>query len=407
MSENDIVVTGIGATTPIGATAPETWQALLDGTNGVTVNDEPWVDQFNLPVKIKAGLKVDPLDVLSRVEARRLDRSQQVALIAAREAWADAGTPEVDPVQIGAFVGTGVGGAVTLLTQDDLLETEGMRKVAVLTVPMLMPNGPAAAVGLEIQARGGVHAPVSACASGAEALAWAWRMLKEGDLEIALAGGAEACICPLPVAGFAQMRATSTRNDDPASASRPFDRDRDGFILGEGAGMMVLERRDHAVARGANIYGVLAGVGMSNDAFHITAPEPNGEGASRAIAKALRTAGLAAKDVGHVNAHATSTPVGDIAESKSILKAIGDHAVVTANKSMTGHLLGASGAVEGIATLLAVRNGIVPGTRNLLHLDPNIHLDVATETREVALTAAVSDSFGFGGHNVALLFTKD
>jgi len=407
MTDHDVVVTGIGATTPVGGTAPETWQALLDGTNGVTKNDEPWIEKFDLPNRIKAGLKVDPLDVLPRVEARRLDRSQQVALIAAREAWADAGSPEVDPIRIGALVGTGVGGAVTLLTQDDLLETEGLRKVAVLTVPMLMPNGPAAAVGLWVKARGGVHAPVSACASGAEALAWAWRMIKEGDIDIALAGGAEACICPLPVAGFAQMRATSTRNDDPATASRPFDVDRDGFVLGEGAGMMVLERRDHAVARGAQIYGVLAGVGMSNDAFHITAPEPNGEGSSRAIAKALRTAGIEAKDVGHVNAHATSTPVGDIAESKTILASIGDHPVVTANKSMTGHLLGASGAVEGIATLLAVKNDIVPGTTNVFNLDPAIHLDVATETREVALTAAISDSFGFGGHNVALLFTKD
>jgi len=407
MTDHDIVVTGIGATTPVGGTAPETWQALLDGKTGVIRNDEPWVDKFELPNKLKASLKVEPLDVLPRVEARRLDRCQQVALIAAREAWADAGSPDVDPELLGVVVGTGVGGAVTLLNQDDLLETEGLRKVAVMTVPMLMPNGPAAAVGLWAKARGGVHAPVSACASGAEGLAWAWKMIKDGDIDVAIAGGAEACICPLPVAGFAQMRATSTRNDDPATASRPFDADRDGFVLGEGAGMMVLERRDHAVSRGATIYGVLAGVGMSNDAYHITAPEPNGEGSSRAIAKALRTAGLDAKEVGHVNAHATSTPVGDIAEATTILSAIGDHPVVTANKSMTGHLLGASGAVEGIATLLAVRNGVVPGTTNVFNLDPQVHIDVATETREVPLTAAISDSFGFGGHNVALLFTKD
>jgi 3-oxoacyl-[acyl-carrier-protein] synthase II len=406
MTDHDVVVTGIGATTPIGGTAPDTWQALLAGTNGVIRNDEPWVDKYELPNKLKAPLKVEPLDILPRVEARRLDRSQQVALIAAREAWSDAGSPDVDPELLGVVVGTGVGGAVTLLNQDDLLETEGLRKVAVMTVPMLMPNGPAAAVGLWAKARGGVHAPVSACASGAEGLAWAWRMIKDGDIDVAIAGGAEACICALPVAGFAQMRATSTRNDDPATASRPFDADRDGFVLGEGAGMMVLERRDHAVSRGASIYGVLAGVGMSNDAYHITAPEPNGEGSSRAIAKALRTAGLDAREVGHVNAHATSTPVGDIAEAITILSSIGDHTVVTANKSMTGHLLGASGAVEGIATLLAVRNGIVPGTTNVFNLDPDIHVDVATETREVALTAAISDSFGFGGHNVALLFTK-
>ncbi|WP_029135279.1 beta-ketoacyl-[acyl-carrier-protein] synthase family protein [Nakamurella lactea] len=407
MTDHDVVVTGIGATTPLGGTAPETWQALLDGVNGVTANTEPWVEKFDLPVRIKAALKVEPTEVIPRVEARRLDRCQQVALVAAREAWADAGSPEIDPERLGVVVGTGIGGALTLLGQDDLLETEGLRKVAVLTIPMLMPNGPAAAVGLWAKARGGVHAPVSACASGAEGIAWAWRMIRDGDIDVAIAGGAEACITSLPVAGFSQMRAMSTRNDDPATASRPFDVDRDGFILGEGAGMMILERRDHAVARGAQIYGTLAGVGMSNDAYHITAPEPNGEGQTRAVEKAIRSAGLTAADVGHVNAHATSTPVGDVGEANMIKRAIGDHTVVTANKSMTGHLLGASGAVEGIATLLAVKHGIIPGTKNVFNLDPAIEVDVATENREVNLTAALNDSFGFGGHNVALLFTKD
>ena len=307
---------------------------------------------------------------------------------------------------MGTVIGTGIGGALTLLGQDDLLETEGLRKVAVLTIPMLMPNGPAAAVGLWSRSRGAVHAPVSACAAGAEGLAWAYRLIKMGEIDIALAGGAEACIHQLPVAGFSQMRAMSTRNDDPKTASRPFDLNRDGFILGEGAGIMVLERRDHAVARGAKIYGTLAGIGMSNDAHHITAPEPNGDGGARAIEKALRSAGLSRSDVGHVNAHATSTPVGDVAESKTILRAIGDHPVVTANKSMTGHMLGASGAVEAIATVLAVKHGVVPGTRNIENLDPAIGVDVATENRDVELTAAVNDSFGFGGHNVALVFTK-
>jgi 3-oxoacyl-[acyl-carrier-protein] synthase II len=251
-----------------------------------------------------------------------------------------------------------------------------------------------------------VHAPVSACASGAEGLAWAYRMIKSGELDVAIAGGAEACVHPLPMAGFSQMRAMSTRNDDPQTASRPFDLDRDGFVMGEGAGIMVLERRSHAEARGARIYGTLAGIGMSNDAFHITAPEPEGEGSVRAIAKALRTAGLSPADIGHVNAHATSTPVGDVAESKTILRAIGDHPVVTATKSMTGHMLGAAGAVEAIATLLAVRDGVVPGTRNLEHLDPEVKVDVAAENREVRLDAAINDSFGFGGHNVALIFTR-
>ncbi len=405
-SDHDVVVTGIGATTPVGGTAPETWQALLAGTVGVTANTAPWVAKYELPVAIHAPLAVEPTEVIPRVEARRLDRCQQVAVVAAREAWADAGAPEVEPERMGTVIGTGIGGALTLLGQDDLLETEGLRKVAVLTIPMLMPNGPAAAVGLWSRSRGAVHAPVSACAAGAEGLAWAYRLIKMGEIDIALAGGAEACIHQLPVAGFSQMRAMSTRNNDPKTASRPFDTDRDGFILGEGAGIMVLERRDHAVARGAKIYGTLAGIGMSNDVHHITAPEPDGEGGARAIEKALRSAGLSRSDVGHVNAHATSTPVGDVAESKTILRAIGDHPVITANKSMTGHMLGASGAVEAIATVLAIKHGVVPGTRNIQNLDPAIGVDVATENREVELTAAVNDSFGFGGHNVALVFTK-
>ncbi|MBN9609484.1 MAG: beta-ketoacyl-[acyl-carrier-protein] synthase II [Actinobacteria bacterium 69-20] len=405
-TEPTVVVTGIGATTPLGGTAPETWQGMLDGRIGVTSLTAPWVDRFDLPVRIHAPLAVEPTEILPRVEARRLDRCQQVAMVAAREAWADAGAPEVEPERLGTVIGTGIGGALTLLDQDDLLETAGLRKVAVLTIPMLMPNGPAAAVGLWAKARGGVHAPVSACASGAEALAWAFKLIKSGDIDVAIAGGAEACITALPVAGFSQMRAMSTRNDDPAHASRPFDRDRDGFILGEGAGMLVLEREESARARGAKIYGVLAGVGMSNDAYHITAGEPEGEGGARAIVSALKSAGLSASDIGHVNAHATSTPVGDLAESKTIRRALGDHPVVTATKSMTGHLLGAAGAVEAIATMLAIRDGVVPGTRNLDNQDPEIELDVAAKNREVSLDAAVSDSFGFGGHNVALVFTK-
>jgi 3-oxoacyl-[acyl-carrier-protein] synthase II len=402
----DVVVTGIGATTPLAGTAPETWQAMLEGRIGVTALTEPWAEKYDLPVRIYAPLAVEPTDVLPRVEARRLDRCQQVALVAAREAWADAGAPEMDPERLGVIVGTGIGGALTLLGQDDILETEGIRKVAVMTVPMLMPNGPAAAVGLWAKARGGVHAPVSACASGAEGIAWAYKMIKDGEIDVAIAGGAEACIHPLPIAGFAQMRAMSTRNHDPRGASRPFDVERDGFVLGEGAGIMVLEREDHARARGAKIYGRLAGIGMSNDAYHITAPEPEGEGSARAIAKALQSAELTKADIGHVNAHATSTQVGDLAESNTILRSVGDHPVVTATKSMTGHMLGAAGAVEGIATLLAIKEGVVPGTRNLNKLDPEILVDVAADNRRVELTAALNDSFGFGGHNVALVFGR-
>ena len=402
----DVVVTGIGATTPLAGTAPETWQAMLEGRIGVTALTEPWAEKYDLPVRIYAPLAVEPTDVLPRVEARRLDRCQQVALVAAREAWADAGAPEMDPERLGVIVGTGIGGALTLLGQDDILETEGIRRVAVMTVPMLMPNGPAAAVGLWAKARGGVHAPVSACASGAEGIAWAYKMIKDGEIDVAIAGGAEACIHPLPIAGFAQMRAMSSRNHDPRGASRPFDVERDGFVLGEGAGIMVLEREDHARARGAKIYGRLVGIGMSNDAYHITAPEPEGEGSARAIAKALQSAELTKADIGHVNAHATSTQVGDLAESNTILRSVGDHPVVTATKSMTGHMLGAAGAVEGIATLLAIKEGVVPGTRNLNKLDPEILVDVAADNRRVELTAALNDSFGFGGHNVALVFGR-
>jgi len=409
VSSTDVVVTGYGATTPLGGDAASTWDALLAGRSGVSHLETDWVERFDLPVRIAAQLAVEPTEVLKRVEARRLDRSEQVAVVAAREAWAHAGLagdePAVDPLRLAVIIGTGIGGAMTLLGQDDLLETQGLRKVSPLTIPMLMPNGPAAHVGLELGAKAGVHAPVSACASGAEALAWAFRMIKSGELDIAIAGGAEACVHPLPMAGFAQMRAMSTRNHDPLGASRPFDIERDGFVLGEGAGIMVLERADHARARGAKIYGRLAGIGMSNDAYHITAPEPEGEGSARAIAKALKSADLTAADIGHVNAHATSTPVGDLAESNTILRAIGDHPIVTATKSMTGHMLGAAGAVEGIATVLAIKEGVIPGTRNLNKLDPEIKVDVAAENRHVTLTAALNDSFGFGGHNVALVFT--
>ncbi|QNK80184.1 beta-ketoacyl synthase [Nakamurella sp. PAMC28650] len=405
-NDRDVVVTGIGATTPIGGTAQETWQALLDGVSGVGPLTDPRVAQYDLPVRIGAALKVDPSEVLSRVEARRLDRSEQVALIAAREAWADAGAPEMDPERLGVVVGTGIGGAVSLMNQDDLLETEGLRKVAVLTVPMLMPNGPASTVALWVKARGAVHAPVSACASGAEALAWAFRLIKSGEVDVVIAGGAEACIHPLPIAGFSQMRAMSTRNDDPETASRPWDVDRDGFVLGEGAGMVVLEDADHARARGAKIYGRLAGVGMSNDAYHVSAPDPNGNGAARAIGKALVSADMSASEIGHVNAHATSTPVGDIPEANTAVQIFGDQVVLTANKSMTGHMLGATGAVESIATVLTLKYGIIPGTRNIFNLDPAVHADIATKNRETTITAAVNNSFGFGGHNVALVFTK-
>jgi 3-oxoacyl-[acyl-carrier-protein] synthase II len=403
----EVVITGLGATTPLGGDVTSTWDALRSGKSGVVALTEDWVDRYDLPVRIAARLAVDPSDSLPRVQARRWDRCEQVAVIAAREAWQHAGAPEVEPERLAVVIGTGIGGAITLLGQDDMLESAGMRKVSPLTIPMLMPNGPAAHVGLDLGARGGVHAPVAACASGAEALAIAWRMLRAGEVDVVVAGGAEACITPITLAGFAQMRAMSTRNNEPERASRPFDMARDGFVLGEGAGVMVMERANFAAARGATQHARLAGVGTSSDGHHITAPEPEGIGAARAIAAALRTAGLAKTDVGHVNAHATATPVGDVAEAAAIRTAIGDHPVVTAPKGALGHLLGAAGAVEGLACVLSLRDGVVPPTLNLEDADPGVQLDVATgSAREVKLTAAVNDSFGFGGHNVALAFTS-
>jgi len=407
MSNAEVVVTGLGATTPLGGDVESTWDGLLTGRSGVARLDEDWVERFELPVKIAARLAVEPTEVLPRVEARRLDRSEQVGMIAARQAWQDAGFGEddVDPERLGVVVGTGIGGATTLLNMDDLLETSGLRKVSPLTVPMLMPNGPAAYIGLELKARAGVHAPVSACASGAEAIAMAWRMLRTGEADVVVAGGAEACIAAITMAGFAQSRTMSTRNDDPAAASRPWDVERDGFVLGEGAGIVVLERAEYAKARGARIYASLAGIGTSADSYHITAPDPEGTGQARAMTAALRTGDIDPARVGHVNAHATSTPVGDVTETVAVRKAIGEHPVLTAPKGALGHLLGAAGAVESVATVLSLYHGLIPPTQNLSEIDPGVSHDVVTgEPRKVDLDVAINDSFGFGGHNVSLAF---
>jgi 3-oxoacyl-[acyl-carrier-protein] synthase II len=410
-----VVVTGMGATTPLGGDVSTTWDGLLAGASGTRPLAEEYA-RFDLPVDFASQLAVEPSEILKRVEMRRLDRSEQVAIVAARQAWEHAdlgdypatkdGSSKVDGLRLAVVIGTGIGGATTLLNQDDLLENEGLRKVAVLTIPMLMPNGPAAHVGLELGAAAGIHAPVSACASGAEAIAWGWRMLQANEVDVVVAGGAEACIAPITLAGFCQARTMATGWEDPALASRPFDAKRNGFVLGEGSGIIVMEREEFAAARGATVHGRIAGIGTSADAYHITAPDPEGNGQSRAIAAALRTAGLDPSDVGHVNCHATSTSVGDVAETVAVRKAIGDHPVLTAPKGSLGHLLGAAGAVEAIATILAVREGLVPPTANLTDLDGDVALDVvAGEARKVTLDAAVNDSFGFGGHNVALAVT--
>lgn len=410
----DVVITGLGATTPLGGDVASTWDGFVNGASGVRRLEAEWVDRLGLPTKIGATLAVDPSEVLPRVQLRRMDRCEAIAVIAAREAWADAGfelptddNEPVDPDRLGVSLGTGIGGPVTLLQQNDLLQQSGLRKVSPLTVPMLMPNGPAAMVSLDVRARAGVHSPASACASGAEGLAKGFDMIQQGHADVVVAGGAEACIHPITIAGFVQARTLSTRNDEPERASRPFDVDRDGFVMGEGAGVVVLESAEHAKARGARVYGRLAGVGITSDAYHITGSPPDGRGQVAAIRKALQTAGLQPSDIGHVNAHATSTAVGDLGEANSVRKAIGDGAVVTAPKGSLGHLVGGAGAVESIITILSLRHGIIPATRNLETIDPKVELDVvADKPRHVEQTAAINNAFGFGGHNVALAFAR-
>jgi len=399
-----VAVTGLGALTPLGADVEALRTGLLEGRSGVRLLDEP--EFAELPARLAAT--VDVTGRLERVEARTLDRVQQLALVAAREAWADAGSPDVPPERLAVVIGSGIGGALTILGQYDVLKARGPRGVSPHLVPMLMPNGPAATVGLELGARAGVHATVSACASGAEALALAVQMLRDGRADVVVAGGAEACVHPLPMAGFAQMRALSTRHDAPEAASRPYDKQRDGFVLGEGAGVLVLERTDHAAARGARVHAHLAGVGTTSDAYHVTAPDPSGDGAARSIAMALYDAGVGPDEVGHIDAHATSTPLGDVAEARAIGLVLGAHKPpVTAPKSCTGHLLGAAGAVEAIAAVLALRDGLVPPVRNLDDPDDDVDLDlVRTVPREHAHEVALTTSFGFGGHDVSLVLTR-
>jgi 3-oxoacyl-[acyl-carrier-protein] synthase II len=342
---------------------------------------------------------------------RRLDRSEQFALIASREAWKDAGTPDVDPERLGVVIASGIGGVITLLEQYDILNGKGARFVSPHTVPMLMPNGPAANVGLELKARAGVHTPVSACASGAEAIGYAMEMIRNNRAEVVVTGGVEACVHALPMAGFASMKALSMRNEDPARASRPYDIDRDGFVLGEGGAVLILEELEHAKARGAKIYAEIAGQGLTSDGFHIAAPDPDGTGVQRAIAFALRDSGLTTRDIVHLNAHATSTPAGDIAEANALRLALGsdaDHVAVSATKSMTGHLLGGAGAIESVFIVKALQDRLAPPTINIDNLDPAVTIDVVRDTPRPLPSgdiAALNDSFGFGGHNVVLAFT--
>ena len=404
-----VVVTGLGATTPVGGDVASTWEGWLAGRSGARSLTQEWASE--LPVQFAAPVAVDPAEVLDRVEARRLDRTEQLALIAAREAWADAGTPDVPSERLAVSLATGIGGAVTLLDQWDTFREKGPRRVSPHTIPMLMPNGSAAVVGLELGARAGVHTPVSACASGAEAVAQGLAMIRGGRADVVVVGGTEACIHPLPLAAFAAMMALSKRNDDPQAASRPWDVDRDGFVFGEGAAVLVLESAEHAAARGARVYAEIAGAGITADGHHIAQPDPEGRGATRAMVLALADAGAVPSDVVHINAHGTSTPQGDLAEALAIRTALGEAAAgvaVTSTKSMTGHLLGAAGAVESVAAALALYHRQVPPTINLDRLDPDVGLDIVTgEPRTLDEdrfpgAVALNNSFGFGGHNVAV-----
>ena len=411
MIQTDVVVTGLGATTPLGGDVATTWSALLDGRSGVSVLPEEWHE--TLPVHFAGQIAQEPSEKLPRPRLRRLDRTQQFALIAAQEAWDDAGTPEVDPLRLGVVVSSGIGGILTILEQYDTFREKGWKRVSPFTVPMLMPNSPAAAVALEFSARAGAHAPVSACASSAEAIANAVDLIRAGRADVVIAGGTEAAIHPLNIASFASMRALSTRNDDPQGASRPWDCERDGFVMGEGAGILVLESAEHAAKRGARVYAHAAGVGYTDDAYDIVQPDPEGRGQARAITQALTDSGLDPSDIAHVNAHATSTPAGDVGETRAIRAALGDAAAdrvaVSSTKSMTGHLLGGAGAVESIATILALHDGLIPPTINIEELDPETVVDIVRDKpREMPAgdVAAINESFGFGGHNIAIAFRR-
>lgn len=409
MSSTRVVVTGLGATSPVGGDVPTTWQAMLAGTSGVRHLDDDWVD--TLPVKIGGRVAVEPSEVLDRVKARRLDRSSQFAMVAAAQAWADAGLDDsgLEPERLAVAVASGIGGVTTLLGNYDTLLEKGARRVSPLAVPMLMPNAPAANVSLKYGARAAVHAPTSACASGNEAIAMAIDLIRLGRADVVIAGGTEAAIHPLPMAAFANMMALSKNEGDPTTVSRPWDTARDGFVLGEGGAVLILESEEHARARGAKMYAEVRGAGISNDAHDIAQPDPEGRGGTRAIKMALREGDVDPATVVHVNAHATSTPKGDIAEGLMLHAVLGEHVdrcVVTSTKSMTGHLLGGAGALEAVATVMALHDRVSPPTINLDDKDPEVDLDIPTSRRELPQgdIVALNNSFGFGGANVAVAF---
>jgi 3-oxoacyl-[acyl-carrier-protein] synthase II len=409
MSTPRIVVTGIGASTPLGGTAPESWSALLDGVSGTHTLQHDWIAEYQIPVDFAAEAIVRPETVLERPVANRLDPSAQFALVAAFEAWEDAGKPDVAPERLGVDFATGIGGLQTTLAAWDTLKTKGPRRVMPMSVPMLMPNAPAAAVSMHLNARAYARTVASACASSTESLANAYDTLVLGRADVVIAGGAEAVIHGLTLTAFNAMQALSKRSDSPETASRPYSVDRDGFVMGEGAAVLVLETEEHAKARGAKIYGEIAGAGITADSYHITAPEPEGLGASRAVRLALEGAGATPDEVTHINAHATSTPTGDIAEYKALLSVFGERLSdipVSATKASTGHLLGGTGALEAIFTILALRDRVAPPTINTTTQDPEIPLRISGSPIPLGdgPQLAISNSFGFGGHNAVVAF---
>ena len=397
------VVTGAGTLNPLGSTVAETWAAMLAGTSGIAALDEDWAQP--LPVRIAGRVKADLSALLTTREFKRMDRCGQLALVAAREAWTQAGTPDLDPERLAVVIGSGYGGVDTMLAQTRELDNGGPRKVSPHTLTRLMVNGPSAWVSIDLGARGGARTPVSACASGAEAIAQGAEMIRSGAADVVIAGGVDACVNDLIISGFAQIRALSTRNDDPQGASRPFDRERDGFVLAEGAAIVVLESEEHARSRGAEILGAVAGGAVTSDANDIVAADPDMQ--RRVMEKALASAGLTGADIGFVHAHATSTPVGDRLEAQAIKAVAGDAVPVTSTKSLTGHLLGGAGALGAIAALQALRTGDLPGTYNIGAVDPEVDLNILTGTQHGSTaTAGLVNAFGFGGHSAALVVTR-
>lgn len=403
----NVVVTAVEATTSVAADAEGTWKALLAGQSGIRELTDDFVTKWDLPVRI-GGHLVDGVDEhMTRLDMRRMSYVQRMGKLLGNRLWENAGKPEVDPDRFAVVIGTGIGGGEKIVETYDSMNEGGIRKVSPLAVQMIMPNGAAAVVGLELGARAGVITPVSACSSGSEAIAHAWRQIVMGDADFAVCGGVEGGIEALPIAAFSMMRAMSTRNDNPEGASRPFDKNRDGFVFGEAGALMIIETEEHALARGAKPLARIMGAGITSDAYHMVAPAADGLRAGQAMKRAMETAGLAPEDINHVNAHATSTSIGDTAEANAIRVAGVGHAAVYAPKSALGHSIGAVGALESILTVLALRDGVIPPTLNYETPDPEIDLDVvAGEPRYGDYQYAINNSFGFGGHNVALAFGR-